>query len=649
MQRPLTPTGLKPIGLLSDIDGLRALAVIAVVLFHLRITGLEGGYVGVDIFFVISGFLISGLLHTRIENQTFSFSDFYANRVRRLIPAVLATVIATTAASVVLLQPHMLKDFALSALASIFSGANIVFFLESGYWDSDSDLKPLLHMWSLGVEEQFYLFWPALLLVLARLGKRHYLTGLTALFLASLAACVIYTPSDDAAAFYLLPFRVWQFCLGAMAVEVWRRYSLPLFSQQVLRATGLALCGIAIISFSAETQFPGWSALIPSLGAALVLVAADAREPSPWLSNPVARWFGKISYSLYLVHWPPIALYRAQTLHELDTMAQIGIGLLTLAMAVLLHYGVETRFYRRGHRATGWRGVPQIALVVSVAGGALLFSMYNNPGNYAVKKVVLTADAIEQYKTDRFRLVRRSCRIDKLDNPKLCPGILSSPILFIGNSHEPDAYNALWGAMGGESYSTFINFGSINGCGSLEIAGDWVRSQRKQCQQRLDALYQNIEAVHWRFVVYSALQHLSESRAPLIHMLNTIMTKNPNAELIVFNDYISTNIDCANIINQLGSSVPCGEEPYVEYFGGEPDGSEVFSEELAAITDYTVDKVALLCGSTSIGSCPTETSDGHPMFVDEHHLTWEFAQYLGEKIAAANPPWLPIMRSGDTH
>ena len=649
MQRPLTPTGLKPIGLLSDIDGLRALAVLAVVLFHLRIPGLEGGYVGVDIFFVISGFLISGLLHTRIENQTFSFSDFYANRVRRLIPAVLATVIATTAASVVLLQPHMLKDFALSALASIFSGANIVFFIEAGYWDTDSDLKPLLHMWSLGVEEQFYLFWPALLLVLARLGKRAYLTGLTALFLASLAACVIYTPSHDSAAFYLLPFRVWQFCLGAIAVEIWRRYSLPLFSQQVLRATGLALCGIAIVSFSAETQFPGWSALIPSLGAALVLVSADAREPSPWLSNPIARWFGKISYSLYLVHWPPIALYRAQTLHDLDTLAQIGIGLSTLAMAVLLHYGVETRFYRRGHRATGWRGVPQVALVVSVAGGALMFSMYNNPGNYAVKEVVLSAEAIEQYKTDRFRLVRRSCRIDKLDNPKLCPSILSSPILFIGNSHEPDAYNALWGAMGGESYSSFINFGSTNGCGALDISGDWVRSQREQCQQRLDALYHNLEAVQWRFVVYSARKFLGVNKAPLIHMLNTIMTKNPNAELIVFNDYISTNIDCANIINQRGSTVPCGDEPYVEYFGGEPDGSEVYSQELAAITDYTVDKVALLCSSTSVDSCPTETPDGHPMFVDEHHLTWEFAQYLGEKIAAANPPWLSIMRSGDNN
>lgn len=157
---------------LADIDGLRAVAVLGVVLFHLQIPGFAGGYVGVDIFFVISGFLISGLIRDRAAAGNFRFSSFYASRVLRLLPAVLATVAATTIAAILLLQPGMMSAFARSASAAVFSAANFVFYFESGYWDATAELKPLLHLWSLGVEEQFYLFWPGLLLLLYKLPQR---------------------------------------------------------------------------------------------------------------------------------------------------------------------------------------------------------------------------------------------------------------------------------------------------------------------------------------------------------------------------------------------------------------------------------------------------------------------------------------------
>ena len=305
---------------LTDIDGLRAVAVLAVVLYHLQIPGFTGGYVGVDIFFVISGFLISGLIRDRAVAGNFSLGGFYASRVLRLLPSVLVTVAGTAAVAILILQPGMMSAFALSASAAVFSAANFVFYFESGYWDAAGELKPLLHLWSLGVEEQFYLFWPTVLLLLYKLPATAYRAGLLLILAASLAACIAMTNVDSAAAFYLLPFRIWQFALGALAVELWRGLHISEFSRQLLRSVGLALCGISIATFSDATPFPGWQAIIPSSGAALVLLASHETSGSVWLSNTSARWLGRVSYAMYLAHWPPIALYRAYTLQELLTV-----------------------------------------------------------------------------------------------------------------------------------------------------------------------------------------------------------------------------------------------------------------------------------------------------------------------------------------
>ena len=373
---------------LPDIDGLRALAVMAVVLFHLDVPGLDGGYVGVDIFFVISGFLISGILVDRINGDTLRFSEFYSSRIRRLLPAVLATVAATAIAAVLLLQPLELQSFGRSALAAIFSAANFVFYVESGYWDSDSALKPLLHMWSLGVEEQFYLFWPALVWLFIKIGgHRGFVISMCLLLVLSLWASITYTTSDQPAAFFLLPFRVWQFCLGALAMVLWRRQKVSICGQQLLRSAGLALCCVAIATFADGSQFPGWLALIPSIGAAMVLIGASATDPSPILANSLARWLGRVSYSMYLVHWPPIALYLSVTQHGITDAARLGLGALTLVLTVLLHYGVESRFYRRGEHRTGhWGGAITGLLVASALLGICMTALWQYPDIVTILK-----------------------------------------------------------------------------------------------------------------------------------------------------------------------------------------------------------------------------------------------------------------------
>ena len=195
--------------------------MLAVVIFHLGVPGFDGGYVGVDVFFVISGFLITSIIKGKLEAGDYSLRDFYSRRIRRLVPPLLATVAATVLGAGLLLTPYDMIGFARSAVAAIFSLSNIVFFLEAGYWDTESELKPLLHTWSLGVEEQFYLFWPALLmLVTAARARISFTAAMIAVTAAGFALCVWYTTVNPSAAFYLLPFRVFQFSLGALVIPL---------------------------------------------------------------------------------------------------------------------------------------------------------------------------------------------------------------------------------------------------------------------------------------------------------------------------------------------------------------------------------------------------------------------------------------------
>ena len=333
----------------------------------------------------------------------------------------------TAIASIFILQPDALGSFALSAAAAGDSVPQILlFYFESGYWDASAELKPLLHLWSLGVEEQFYLFWPAFIVFVWPMRLAHLPTngGSLALFLLSFAALhsLLQPPIDSAASFYLLPFRAWQFALGAIALEVWQNYSLTEFSRQTLRSFGLALCGISIVAFSESTPFPGWLALIPSVGAALVLASAHEISGSIWLSNPVARKLGELSYSLYLIHWPPIALYRHYSFADLTLEIKAGLAVLIIVLTLILHYGIERKFYRRGHHVNNsWRGLAGYTLSGSLLLAVLLFGASQNPDRFISRKVVLSAETVENYKSRRFKLARSACRIDELGITERCP------------------------------------------------------------------------------------------------------------------------------------------------------------------------------------------------------------------------------------
>jgi peptidoglycan/LPS O-acetylase OafA/YrhL len=331
----------------EDIDGLRSLAILPIVLFHMGLQQVPGGFVGVDVFFVISGFLISGLVARDLERGTFTFGGFLVRRLRRLYPALLVTLLVTFAFSYALLMPAQFEENAYATLASLFSVSNFYFWNETGYFDRAADSKPLLHTWSLAVEEQFYLIWPTLLLVLHRVfGLRLRIVAIVVMAAASLGAAELFMATDRTAVFYLVPFRIFEFAIGAIVAlaavrlnQAWLSHGLSLL--------GVFAIGASVLGFSQAMHFPGYAALLPCVGAALVIQAGPHAVANRVLATLPFRFLGKISYSLYLVHWPIVAYLDYYDVKHGDLPSIVGLTVLSIILGAILFYVVETPFRRK--------------------------------------------------------------------------------------------------------------------------------------------------------------------------------------------------------------------------------------------------------------------------------------------------------------
>ena len=301
-----------------DINGLRALAVLGVVVFHADRAWLPGGFVGVDIFFVISGFLISRIILAQCAAGRFSLAMFYARRAKRILPALLLVVSFVWIAGWFMAAPTQFREIGGGLLGNSYFTVN--FWLlrlagVGGYFGADSTTKPLLHLWSLSIEEQFYLVWSVLLLALFKLARRLVFVVILGLFAASFAANVVLTPTNPIAAFYLPWTRGWELALGALLAyrEVFWLEALPYPSRRIANISasfGIALMLGAFLFLNEAQPFPGWLAAIPTLGSALVIASPASLPGEIALGNRVAGFFGAISYPLYLWHWPLFAFAR---------------------------------------------------------------------------------------------------------------------------------------------------------------------------------------------------------------------------------------------------------------------------------------------------------------------------------------------------
>ena len=326
-----------------EIEGLRAIAVLAVLFFHLNVPGFGGGFVGVDIFFVISGYLITKNIVSDLSARKFSFKSFYLRRIYRLFPALLVTLVTTLVASFFILTPEHFSQLGRSTLASFFSVSNILFWSEAGYFDEAKLFKPLLHTWSLGVEEQFYLLWPLLLFILYSKGEKFSGFIIILLGMISLIAAQALLSQYNALVFYWMPFRISEFAIGAILVLLCRRPNNSALSS-FFATVGIGLILVPIVTYNEQTSFPGVVALIPCLGTALLIQFGKAPIIFPILSNSLSRQLGKISYSLYLVHWPVIVLVSYWKLGGLGLKSLVVVIPVIFLLAWALHHFVEQRF-----------------------------------------------------------------------------------------------------------------------------------------------------------------------------------------------------------------------------------------------------------------------------------------------------------------
>lgn len=367
----------------ADIDGLRGIAVLLVLLFHAFPEWIRGGFVGVDVFFVISGYLITTILLKSHQHHSFSIREFYERRVRRIFPALLVVILSTLAAAWFLLLPPELAQVGKHAAAGLGFVANLVYWSESGYFDGDANQKPLLHLWSLGVEEQFYLVFPLLVYCCIK-WRLKFMPVIIALGLLSFAVGVVMTWSHPSGAYYLPVARAWELLLGAGIAAA----GLGLPGRQRLPRSAVAHNALGVVALlavlasgfliSESSRFPGFWAALPVLGAGLMIWLGASREQFPGriLANRKLVFVGLISYPLYLWHWPLLTLARMLEGDEPSRRIRFVMLLLAVLLAWLTYRFIEKPIRSRQDH----QGIIPGLLVLGVATAAAAFFIFTKAG-----------------------------------------------------------------------------------------------------------------------------------------------------------------------------------------------------------------------------------------------------------------------------
>lgn len=335
----------------SEIDGLRSLAILPVVAYHAGASAMPGGFTGVDIFFVISGFLITTIIRDELERGAFSILEFYKRRVLRIVPALMAVLTATMVMAYFVMLPSQLTDLGGSVIAAALFFSNIWFWkANDGYFIADSEFFPLLHTWSLAVEEQFYLFFPLLMIVIARYFFSRYAAVILTLCIGSFLLCLWGTANEPSATFYLLPTRAWELGVGALLAVITIPEGLKRRIGEGASLFGVALLALGIFTVTADMPFPGTNALYPVIGAALIIAFSQGTSVGRLLSTGPLVWIGRISYSLYLWHWPVIVFYRLEYDAQPGRWGMMEMILISFALATLSYYFIEQPFRTRKMR-----------------------------------------------------------------------------------------------------------------------------------------------------------------------------------------------------------------------------------------------------------------------------------------------------------
>ena len=633
-----------------DIQALRGYAVLLVLFHHAEIGPFQGGYLGVDIFFVISGFLITGLIKKAVDNNNFSFSEFYFRRAKRLLPAAYVTFLCTALLAPFFLNSLELDDFSTQLLGAVTFTGNIALWQQVGYFEGASELKPLLHVWSLAIEEQYYLLLPAAMLFLK---PKYWLTGAIFLLVASLALCIVFQPIKPIATFYLLPTRAWELMIGSVAaiacleqyrvVRAWRR---PLF-----------FIGLAAIIYSpwkpVSDAHPSYDAFIVCLGTLFIIISTQAKDFSNLPTKLLAKT-GDISYSLYLIHWPLFAYLNNAAISTPSTTLRVSTLMLSLILAALMYRFVEQSF--RQMKRSSWKKFTSAAVFSSSLLIALPFGLakadFNEIDYEHIRRVNYGLDKSCDY-DNKFQ-PKESCRTS--EQPELfiwgdsfamhlvqgiktqtnqpleqCTSTSCGPILNI-TFHRDPRYSKAWA----EACILYNN-----------RVFEYLTQQKSISTVILSSPFnQYLEAYETdkeNRTVFIENGEIKEETANIQRATNYFVStvekiKGLGKQVIIVGPPPSSNFDIGKCLERkssghviIGGNQNC-QIPYQDYlnkFGRVSDFLARVSEKTGA---HFIDFGTLLC-DTKV--CHTETEDTF-LYRDTVHLSYDGSVYLAKQIGWAN-------------
>lgn len=621
----------------DDIDGLRAVAVVPVVIFHANLGIFSGGYVGVDIFFVISGYLITSILASDLDRGTFSLAKFYDRRVRRIFPALFAVLAASSLAAAALMIPQDLREFAESLIAASAFVANIFFWLNIDYFATQAEFKPLLHTWSLSVEEQFYVFFP--LFLWAAFRWRRFVSALILIGTACSFALNLYgIRNNPDPTFYLTPFRAWELLLGSiLALNMMPR--LGTVPANLVAAAGMACIAAAVFTFDRRTPFPGEAALVPCLGAFAIIWAGMASDRGTLIGRCLTArplvFIGRISYSLYLWHWPILVFYtllHPAGVSPLETCLLLG---LILVVSVLSWRFIELPFRQhrpdsRTMRTVGW-GVSAVTLAAIIAIPVVLSR--GLPMRFGASQLHMLDAAfasIDQNNAVMSEQTRKFVTPNKA--PVLPPGTTAG-VLIWGDSHATSLVPALVGGAQDSSKQLGVRIATMRSCRPL--VGYATRGQSSACHA-------------FNAAVASYLSDSAEQAVVIAGRWADIPTASSRpTEVPAFVSALTASIDAAlsggkrvflvGPVPEAGFDVPRYLVTQVDERGATIDISDQVGriEEIEAILAQVASSTGVplilprpaLCDSTN--SC-TIYRDGEAMYFDSHHLTAYGAHYISD-------------------
>ena len=619
----------------KDIDGLRALAVLPVVIYHIAQSYLKGGYVGVDIFFVISGYLISAQIIRDAQASQFSAVDFYARRIRRIIPAYAVLLIFVTIVVLCLYFPFETDKYAQSLLASIASLSNVYFWATINYFNPAGETMPLLHTWSLAVEEQFYFLFPIVIYAVLRWLPKQLKTTIMFLFVASLAACVASAWLSPLTGFYQLPMRAWELLLGTLlALGIIPLVAAPLL-RNVIAGIGVGLIVAAMLLYTPTTLFPGYAAIVPCLGAAMIIYAGQEQDTlvARILSLTPFVFIGLISYSLYLWHWPLIAFQKANAL-LITTNSKIlerGVVLAaSIALASLSWCLIERP--TRNRKLFSLRALflvcgSSLGLLLLVAG--IILSTHGLPDRFSPRANRLAAYA--NYDFEKAMRVGRCLLSERtpfsaFDQQECLPNVVGRrSYLLVGDSHA--------GALSAGLVATYkgANILQVTGSGCLPL----LKSQPSAPSAACDNL------THFAFELLPELRTLDGvwlfgrfgNGDVSDHVHSTIQTAIALREKGLQVVIIGPNPEYRLSLPRLLALQELRQTPSFadRFLSPEPVIADKMLRDQAAAMSLRY--VSLIDGLCSNGSCRMMATSEVPMLSDTDHLTAEGAAVVADLIA----------------